>query len=143
MLHDRRLPATRTAIDHLAVGPGGVYVIDARLSARTDRHRTAVGTPRDERRLLIGSHDQIKVVAKMRNQVTAIRRVLWETPIPVTAALCFVDAQPFLPDRPYILDGIWIGWADALPHLVGRPGLLDGEAMRETAELLDHRLSRS
>src|SRR5205085_1810838 len=36
LLHDRRIPGTRANIDHLAVGPAGVYVIDAK------RYRDAV-----------------------------------------------------------------------------------------------------
>lgn len=29
-LHDRRVPGTKGNIDHLAVGPGGVYIVDAK-----------------------------------------------------------------------------------------------------------------
>ncbi|MDQ1535255.1 MAG: hypothetical protein QOF28_3016, partial [Actinomycetota bacterium] len=78
---------------------------------------------------------------KIRNQVDAITRALRETPILVTAAVCFVDAQWPAPARPFDLRGVWIGWPDALPDLVCRPGLLDADAMRATAELLDARLT--
>jgi hypothetical protein len=30
VLHDRRIPRTRANIDHIAIGPSGVFVIDAR-----------------------------------------------------------------------------------------------------------------
>jgi hypothetical protein len=140
VLHDRRIPGTRTGIDHIAVGPGGVYVIDAKLYGGMDKHRGVIGLLREHRRLLTGSHDQTKLVAKLRNQVNAITRALAETPIVVTAALCVVDAHPPLPDRPFMLDGAWIGWPDALPDLVTRPGLLDAEAMWETARMLESRL---
>jgi Nuclease-related domain len=140
ILRDRRIPGTRTNIDHIAIGPGGVYVVDARLHKGMAKHRRPGGFERDERRLLIGGHDQVKLVAKMSTQVSAITRALCETPIPVTAALCVVDAQAPLPTQPFMLDGVWIGWPDALPDLVGRPGLLDPEAMAETARRLDTRL---
>jgi hypothetical protein len=79
----------------------------------------------------------------MGSQVNAITRALCQTPIPVTAALCFVDAQSPLPADPFMLNGVWVGWPDALPDLVGRPGLLDAEAMEATAGLLDARFPRA
>ena len=30
ILHDRRIPGTRANIDHIAIGPGGITVIDAK-----------------------------------------------------------------------------------------------------------------
>ena len=45
--------------------------------------------------------------------------------------------------RPFMLNGVWVGWADVLPDLVGRPGLLDAQAMTTTARLLDARLPRA
>jgi hypothetical protein len=70
-------------------------------------------------------------------------RALNEAPIPVTAALCFVDAPRPLPAEPFMLSGVWVGWPDVLSDLVNRPGLLDPEAVQATARLLDARLPPS
>lgn len=137
MLHDRRIPGTLANIDHIAIGPGGVYVIAAKRSAGLVKQREMF---RRDRRLFVGGLDHTNVAAKMGNQVGAIARALRETPIPVVAALCFVDAQWSSPARPFVLNGVWIGWPDVLPDLVGRPGLLDAEAMAATARMLDARL---
>jgi len=142
VLHDRQIPGTRTCIDHIAIGPGGVYVIGTKF-AGVGRHRGRSGYVRHESRLVIDGQDQTKLVAKIGNQVGAITRVLRETPIPVAAALCFVDAHWPVPARPFMLHDVWIGWPDALPDLVKRAGFLDAEAMRATAQVLDARLPRS
>jgi hypothetical protein len=140
VLHDRRIPGTLANIDHIAVGPSGVYVITAKLSTGVVQQWGAL--TRDPR-LLVGGLDQTSLVAKMGGQVAAITRALRETPIAVTAALCFVDAQWPSPARPFVLNAVWIGWPDALSDLVGGPGLLDTEAMNATARMLDGRLPHS
>jgi hypothetical protein len=143
VLHDRRIPGTRASIDHIAIGPGGVYVIDAKLQGTMVKRRGAGRIRRDGRRAWISGHDETLLLAKIGTQVNAITRALFETPIPVTAALCFVDARWPVPAEPFMLNGVWVGWPDALPDLVGRQGLLDPEAMRTTAALLDTRLPSS
>jgi hypothetical protein len=140
VLHDRRIPGSRANIDHIAIGPGGVYAIDAKLHGGMVRHRHVDGPRRDERHALFAGPDQTKLVTKMSAAVHAITRALCETPIPVCAAVCFVDGQWPLPPRPFMLDGVWIGRPDALPDLVARPGLLDPEAIKATSTLLDARL---
>lgn len=143
VLHDRQIPGARANIDHVAIGPGGVYVVAAKLARGIVKHRPPGGLGRRDRRVFVGDKDQTKLVAKMAIQVDAISRALRETPIPVTAAVCFVDAKWPTPARPFDLHGVWIGWPDALPDLVSRPGLLDAGAMRATAEMLDARLTPS
>jgi hypothetical protein len=140
VLHDRRIPGTLADIDHIAIGPGGAYVIAAKLSG-TVNPQGALRHGR--RRLFIGDQDQTKLVAKMGTQVSAITRALRETPIPVAAALCFVDAHWPSTSRPFVLHDVWVGWPDALAELVTRPGLLDAEARKATARMLDARLPRA
>jgi len=143
VLHDRRIPGTRSTIDHIAVGPGGVYVIDAKLDGTIVKQPGVDRIRHSNRRFADLGHDETLLVAKIGMQVNAITRALFETPIPVTAALCFVDARWPLPAEPFMLNGVWVGWPDALPGLVGRPGLLDAAAMRATVRLLDTRLPPS
>jgi hypothetical protein len=143
LLHDRQIPGTRANIDHIAIGPGGVYVIGTKFAGGA-RHRDSNRFPgSDPRLLLIGGQDQTKLVTKIGNQVGAITRVLRETPIPVTPALCVVGARWPVPAQSFVRRSVWVGWPEALAELVRRPGLLDAEAMRTTARLLDARLPRS
>ena len=140
LLHDRQIPGTRANIDHIAIGPGGVYVIGTKFAGGAGQGGTNGILRHDRRRLLIGGQDQTKLVTKIGNQVGAITRALRETPIPVTPALCIVGARWPVPAQPFVLHGVWVGWPDALPELVRRPGLLDAVAMRTTTGLLDARL---
>jgi hypothetical protein len=107
------------------------------------KRRPGGGIGRRDGRVFVGDKDQTQLVAKMDSQLDAVARALRETPIPVTAAVCFVEARWPSPARPFDLHGVWIGWPDALSGLVGRPGLLDAAAMQATAEMLDARLAPS
>ena len=143
VLHDRRIPGARATIDHIAIGPGGVYVIDAKLYGTMVKHHGFGKIRHNHRRFWIGGHEETLLFARIGNQVNALTRALSEAPIPVTAALCFVDAQWPLPAEPFMLNGAWVGWPDVLPDLVNRPGLLDRETRQTTARLLDTRLPQS
>jgi hypothetical protein len=140
VLHDRRVPRTRATIDHIAIGPRGVYVIQAKLARPNGEHELRRRTVRRERSVWISGHDETMLVTKMSVRVNAITRAMSATPITVTAALCFVDAPWPSLREPFTMDGVWVGWPDALPDLVGRPGLLTGEAMKEAARVLETRL---
>ena len=76
----------------------------------------------------------------MANQVNAITRALGDAPVPITPALCFVEAQGGIFAGPFVVDDVWIGTPAALPGLVTKPGLLDAEAIGTTAQLLGPRL---
>ena len=144
VLHDRQVPGTRAGIDHIAIGPGGVYVIGTSSPAAPSIESTvAPRFVRRDRRLVIGGQDQTKLIARIGNQVDAITRVLRETPIPVTAGLCIVEGQWPVGTRPFMWHGVWVGWPDALPELVTQAGFLDSEAMKTAAAMLDARLPRS
>ena len=96
-LHDRRIPGSRANIDHIAVGPAGVYVIDAKRV----RERPDPGAPggaglfsprRDE--LLVRGRVRNNLVAGVEKQVAVVRAALDAAglgDVPVTGVLCFVD----------------------------------------------------
>ncbi|WP_246136339.1 nuclease-related domain-containing protein [Leekyejoonella antrihumi] len=93
LLHDRRIPGGRANIDHLAVTPTGIYVIDAKKYRGRPHLRTEGGLvrPRVER-LLVGSRDRTKLVDGVLKHVDVVRRVLGDD-LPVHGVLCFVDAD--------------------------------------------------
>src|ERR1700674_5275724 len=57
VLNDRRVPGTRGNIDHIVIGPGGVFVVDAKLYAGTIRVRDVGGLFKREERLYVGRRD--------------------------------------------------------------------------------------
>src|SRR6476469_9593497 len=87
-LHDRRMPQSRVNLDHVAIGPAGVTVIDA----NRDRGRIEV----ERQRLLVGRRDCTPLVDSVLAQADAVRAVLADGPhsaVPVRAVLCFVEGE--------------------------------------------------
>ena len=128
-LHDRRVPRTKGNIDHLAVGPAGVFVIDAkRYTGRIER-RDRGSVFRPDVRLYVDRRDRTKLVQAMDWQTTTIRNVLnhhGHHDIPLRAVLCFVDAEwPLLFARPLQIAGVTVLWPKALQGLVTAGDLLN------------------
>jgi Nuclease-related domain len=95
LLHDRRVPRHGQAnIDHIAIGPAGVLVIDTKThrgKIKTDR----VGGLFGPRRIVleINGRDQTRLVDGVERQVTYVRDALGESAIEVRGALCFPNVE--------------------------------------------------
>jgi hypothetical protein len=97
LLDDRRMPRGRGNIDHLAVGPSGVTVIDAkRYRGRIAvEHRGGLLRAHTEH-LMVGGRDKTNLVDGVLAQADAVRDVLRRrhlATVPVRAVLCFVDGD--------------------------------------------------
>ena len=98
-LHDRRVPGSRANIDHIAIGPSGVFVIDAKRYVKQDVEIRRSGGWLSDRveRLYVGGRDKTKLVVAMAGQVAVVMEALESdrgldgvTVIPV---LTFIDAN--------------------------------------------------
>jgi hypothetical protein len=93
MLHDRRMPRGRGNIDHLAVAPTGVYVIDAKAIRGSVRvARPLLGAPR----LLVNRRNRRNLVDGLERQVLVVREILAgiaRADVPVHGVLCFTEAD--------------------------------------------------
>jgi len=93
VLHDRRMPGGRGNIDHLAIAPCGVFVIDAKQYSGEVRVLDGMfGGPK----LLIGGRDRTRLVDGLDRQVSAVRAALAardHADVPVQGALCFTAAD--------------------------------------------------
>ena len=139
VLHDRRIPGTKANLDHLVVGPAGVFVIDAkRYTGKIERRDRGWVLNRDWR-LYVNGRDQTKLVDAMPRQVEAVRSSLAPTPFvecPVFAALCFVDSQWGLIPSPFVVDDVHVTWPKMLYKLVRGEGPLQREQIIELERLL-------
>jgi hypothetical protein len=104
VLHDRRTPGARANIDHIAVGPSGVWVVDTkRYKGKIQVAKPLFGPAK----LKIAGRDQTKLVAGLIRQVElvapAVGGVL--TDVPVRGAFCFVEGDLPLLGTPSV-DGI-------------------------------------
>jgi hypothetical protein len=115
LLHDRRIPRRGQAnVDHLAIGPGGVTVIDSKTH-RGDIRIDHIGGLFVPRRavLLIKGRDQTKLIDGVERQISyvwAALRKANEPDIDLRGALCFpnVEGLPLfrqLSVREIVIDG--------------------------------------
>jgi hypothetical protein len=118
VLHDRRIPGSRANIDHLVVTSGGVWVIDAKKYAGRPELRVEGGLlrPRTER-LVIRGRDQTKLVDGMLRQIEVVQRYV---DVPVSGALCFVEADWPLIGGDFTTRGVHVLWPKRLRALLGR-----------------------
>ncbi len=133
LLHDRLLPGSRQAnIDHVAVGPGGVTVIDSKNLAGKVRLQSTGGLfSQRTTTLRVGGSNRTKLVRGVERQAEAVRSLLQTASIhvEVRAALCMAstDGLPLLGRLE--LDGVLIAGPAAVAKLAARAGTL-GEAER-------------
>lgn len=131
-LHARAVPGTRARIDHITVGPSGVFVID------THDHPGLV--VRRDSRLFVGPDDRTDLVAAMKTPVDAVAAALGDLHFPISRALCFVGGDWPATVPPFMLKGVWIGTATPLFRLVAQPGRLQPREIAAATELLGERL---
>lgn len=121
-LHDRRIPGTRANIDHIAVTPWGVWVVDAKryLDKRPDvvvegGFFGVGGTTR----LTVGGRRRDELVDGVLRQVARVRAVV-DDAIPVRGALAFVDADWPLIGGAFEVRDVAVVWPRRLAKLLLR-----------------------
>ena len=145
-LHDRRLrrpdgTLSKANIDHIAVTPSGVWVIDAKTHQGSLEVRRSGGlfSPRVEA-LYINGRDQTRLVHGLLKQVDAVRRELStvQASIAVQGALCFVGTELPWFGSSSIADVPLLG-PRGLAKLLLRPGDVDASDREAIAAFLDQR----
>ena len=119
-------PASLGNIDHIAVTPTGVYVIDAKNYSGHPRVETEPGADPTARRLFIGRDDHTHLVHAVRSQVRVVKGALDDPTVPVRGILCFVGAEWQVLNG-YLIDGVGITSTDGLAALLAIPGPLDAK----------------
>jgi hypothetical protein len=126
VLHDRRIPRSRANIDHIVVSRAGVFVIDAKNYRGRVERRDRGGWFSVDYRLYVGGRDKSNLVTGMARQVEAVRVALGAdfAGLPITQALCFVDADWSLFARPLRFGDVHVLWPKALLELLRADGPL-------------------
>jgi Nuclease-related domain len=129
ILHDRRMPRGRGNIDHLAIAPTGVYVIDAKnISGKVHVSRPLFGAAK----LLVNGRNRSKLVDGLDRQVMAVRQVLKEigrTEVPVLGVFCFTAKADFPLIGRSEIHGHRLHHCRALARRLNRSGPLGPEAI--------------
>ncbi|MGO9962358.1 MAG: nuclease-related domain-containing protein [Acidimicrobiales bacterium] len=126
ILHDRRVPGSPANIDHLVIGPNGVFVVDAKNFS----HQLSL----DKGTLWTGRYP-VKL-SSTRNQAeraeTALASALVGHTVEVLPFVCVVGSAR-LPRRTVDLDGVRVvsDWQMLLTEIRKRPAVLtDAEVER-------------
>ena len=128
VLHDCPWPGTRKSnIDHIVVGPSGVFVIDAKKYSGKVEVLDKGSIFRPDFRLYVNGRNQTKLVDSVIAQSAAVRSLLGRDDIQVSGVLCFVGAEwgLFGPRKPKELKGVTILWPLKLPDCVTAQGTVD------------------
>ena len=141
VLHDRRRPGTTANIDHLAVTPSGVWVIDAKRYEGQVTRKDVGGWLSTDLRLFVGRRDCTKLVAAMAKQVAAVREALGAdlADMPVRPMLCFVGAEWRWFAKLFELDGVLVTWPKMARELLVRPGPYAPATVETIAAMLGER----
>ena len=120
VLHDRKVPRSSANIDHIAVTSQAVWLLDAKRyqgKIETRGHGLFSRRPPD---LYVGGRNQTKLVAGVQRQIEVVESVLRPftasagCEVPVRGALVFVHAEFGLFTKPFLVDGIWVGWGNPI-----------------------------
>lgn len=142
--HDRRIPRTRANIDHIAVAPTGVHVIDAKRQRNRPALRVEGGIIRPRvHKLMVGSRDCTRLVDGVHKQLDVVRETLAHAElaeVPVHGALCFVDADWRLFGGSFVISDVAVLWPRKLSERLLSPGDLSAEAVDAVHGALAHAL---
>lgn len=97
ILHDRQMPGASSNIDHIAVAPSGVYVIDTkRYKGKIEVRQPAFGATK----LKIDGRDQTRLIDGLEGQVAAVEETLAEIApyAAIHGCLCFVAPDGLFED---------------------------------------------
>lgn len=136
LLHDRRMPRGRGNIDHLAVAPTGIYVIDAKnITGDVRVHSPWFGDPR----LMVGRRDRTSLIDGLDRQVAAVRAALGESEeFPIHGVLCFTKAD--IRGRKPTIRSHALLYRRALARRLNARGPLDAAAIDGIADALSRAL---
>lgn len=132
VLHDRRIPGTKANIDHIAITAAGIWVIDAKRYKGRPQLKIEGGLlrPRVEK-VLVGRRDCTKLVDGVLKQVELVREVVGA--VPVTGALCFLEADWPLIGGAFVTRGVHALWPKRLVNLLDESeGSMDVSTVRQT-----------
>lgn len=124
VLHDRRVPGSKANIDHIVVGPAGVFVVDAKKYEGSIETVDKGSWLRSDWRLYVAGRDRTTLVDGVLGQVEVVRNVLGDefASVPVTGVLCFIGADWGWLMRSKQIKGVTALWPLKLPEHVAATG---------------------
>jgi len=139
VLHDRLMPDNRGRIDHLAVTPGGVFVIDVEHEVGRLEKRNVGNIIRPDMRLYVDGRDRTELLQGVEERADDVRDALGPAgvvDVPVRGVLCFVGAEWGRFDSPFKLGNVLVTYPKFLFRLVGKDAKVATSAIQDAARAL-------
>lgn len=143
ILTDRRVPGTKSNIDHIVIASSGVWIIDTKNWKGRIEYKASSSMGVDTR-LYVGGKDRTSVVEAMYALVIPVAQAIGDRTVPVNSALVFVNGEwalsavpRMLINRPYKHLEVWIAPPKNLARLINEAGPLQLEAIRSLGSKLD------
>jgi hypothetical protein len=143
LLHDRRIPESKANIDHVAVAPSGIWIIDAKNYKGKVEQRDTGGPFKSDQRLYVNNRDRTQLVTGLARQINAVLEAIEDIDVPIDAALCFVDAEWGFFSKPFQQGGVWVTWPKRLCEKIAAPGPLSSDDVMRIGEKLTSSLPPS
>jgi hypothetical protein len=145
-LHDRRRPRSLANIDHVAIAPSGIFVINTKhcTGARVRKEiKGSIFRPGPPQ-LLVGRHNRTNYVEEMDRELSAVYDALNGLPeargVPVVPMLVLVGGDFGILQSPIYMGGVKIMNPKRMDKVVSVPGPLARETVRNIALRLSERL---
>ncbi|HEX3796991.1 MAG TPA: nuclease-related domain-containing protein [Acidimicrobiales bacterium] len=135
VLHDRAQRRSRANIDHIAIVPSGVWVIDTKEYKGRVQQRDLGGWFVSRPALFVNGHNRTNLIPGVLRQASAVKQIVGAG-MPVHAVICFADAEWGLMGRPFTIDEVEITWARRLASQLDADGPLRGDDVRKMTEKL-------
>jgi hypothetical protein len=140
VLNDRRVNGTRGNIDHIAIAPAGVFVIDAKYYEGLIDVVNKGGWFRSDWRLTVGGRNKSNLTEKMGWQLKAVNAALIDAGVdplpPVTSVLCFVEGRWPIFRAPNTFEGVRLESERSVVRLLTAPIVLTRAEIDRIAEIL-------
>ena len=136
VLHDRSVPGTKGNIDHIAVVPSGVWIVDAKNYKGKVEQRDVGGLFKTDLRLYVSGRHRTSAAEGLGWQVLAVAKALEDPDIPINPDLLFVESDWGLFPRPFEQCGALVATPKKLAARIATPGPLSGSAIDGIASML-------
>jgi len=139
-LEDRRV-GIRSNIDHIAIVPTGVYVIDAKNWAGRVELKVGRSGGRQVKRLMVNGGDHTDLVSNMAWQIDTVLAALDGTEVPITPVVCFVGEDNWARHHAgFDIAGVKVLPGGLLAELVRRNGSVNLSVRIECGRLISMQL---
>jgi hypothetical protein len=135
VLHDRKIPGSPANIDHIAIVPSGVWVIDTKQYRGRVQQRDLGGWFVSRPALFVNGHNRTSLIGGVLRQLDKVQTAVGAA-APLHATLCFADAEWGLLGRPFTIEGVSVTWAKRLAGWLAESGPLEHDDIRHLATRL-------